>query len=307
MFTGNTINLGAVLSGLDVELKRDADFSYIGKIPSNLPRRVVPASTPRHIEEAAALEGIVGLIVNAEHEKLVPKSLALVVAEDPVAASLRIHERLCAIEGFLWESFDTRIHSSAVIHPSAVIAERDVQIGPETKVGPNSVVLERSILDGGVQVGIGVVVGLDAFEIFETANPRRILKQAGGVWLEQGATVLAKSTIVRATFGGFTRIARGAMLDVLIHVAHDVIIGENATIVACAEISGRCEIGDGAYVGPNACMRNGIKVGKNATVSMGSVVTRDVSDDMTVTGNFAVPHQDWLNFVKTLSAKGSIE
>lgn len=303
MFTGNTINLGAVVSDLSLDMKRDACFSYVGKIPSNLPRRIVPASTPQHIEEAAAFDGIVGLIVKGEHAKLVPKSLGLAIADDPVAMSLHVHERLCAIEGFLWESFDSRIHSSATIHPSAVIAERDVQIGPEATVGPNSVVLERSLLDDGVHIGVGVVVGLDAFEIFENANPRRILKQAGGVWIEQGATVLAKSTIVRATFGGFTRIARGAMLDVLIHVAHDVSIGENATIVACAEISGRCEIGDNSYIGPNVCMRNGIKVGKNATVSMGSVVTRDVPADTTVTGNFAVPHQDWLNFVRTLSVK----
>lgn len=303
MFTGNTINLRAVVEGTDIDVVRDGEFSYIGKVPTNLPRRVVPASKPEHIRAAIDAGGVAGIITKPGNESLVPKGMALGIAEDPVSASLKVHEVLCDLGGFLWHSFDTEIHPTARVHYSAVIAEKDVKIGAGVVVGPTSVVLERSVLEENVRVGVGVVVGLDAFEIFEEANPRRILKQAGGVWLEPGATVLAKCTLVKATFGGFTMIRRNAMVDVLIHVAHDVIIGENATVVACAEISGRCELGDGSYIGPNACIRNGVKIGRNATVSMGSVVTRDVPDEETVTGNFAVRHDDWLRFVKSLSAK----
>ena len=301
MFTGNTINLGSVIGGLDVACRRDGEFSYVGKVPTNLPRRLVPASKPAHIEEAIATGGVAGFIATQELVAQVPNNMIAASAADPVAASLHIHERLCEMDGFLWEHFDTRIDPTASIHPSAVIAERDVVIGAHAQVGPTSVVLERSNIAEHARVGVGVVVGLDAFEIFEAAQPRRILKQAGGVWIEPHATILAHCTLVRATFGGFTRIERAAMIDVLVHIAHDAIIGPGATVVACAEISGRCELGEGAYIGPNACMRNGVKVGRNATVSMGSVVTRDVPDNVVVTGNFAVPHAEWLAFVKKLS------
>lgn len=301
MFTGNAINLGSVIQGLDVDCRRDGEFCYVGKVPTNLPRRLVPASAQAHIEEALATDGVVGIITTEELAGQVPSNMIAACAADPVSASLFIHERLCEMDGFLWEHFDSRIDPTATIHPSAVIAERDVVIGAHAQVGPTSVVLERSYLGARARVGVGVVVGLDAFEIFEEAQPRRILKQAGGVWIEEHATILAHCTLVRATFGGYTRIERAAMIDVLAHIAHDAVIGPGATVVACAEISGRCELGEGAYIGPNACMRNGVKVGRNATVSMGSVVTRDVPDDMVVTGNFAVPHADWLAFVKTLS------
>lgn len=300
MFTGNTTDLASAVRGLEAHCQRDVSFSYIGKVPTDLPRRVVPVSKPGHLEAALALDGIAGVIAPPGLAAQVPARLGLVVSETPVATSLHVHERLCAMEGFLWAHFDTRIDSTARVHPSAVIAERDVQIGPGAVVGPTSVVLERSVIEGGATVGVGVVVGLDAFEIFEEANPRRILRQGGGVWIEPGATILAKSTLVRATFAGFTRIRRSAMLDVLIHVAHDVDIGENATVVACAEISGRCVLGEGAYIGPNATLRNGLTIGVGSTVSMGAVVTRDVPDDTTVSGNFAVPHAQWLAFVKNL-------
>lgn len=300
MFTGNTIDLGSMVRGLDAHCERDILFSHIGKVPTDLARRVVPVSRPEHLEAAITMDGVVGVIAPSALAKQVPARLGLVLSEAPVTTSLHIHERLCAMEGFLWAHFDTRIDRSANIHSTAVIAERDVQIGPGAVVGPISVVQERSVIEGGATVGVGVVVGLDAFEIFEEANPRRILRQGGGVWIEAGATILAKSTLVRATFAGFTRIRKNAMLDVLIHVAHDVDIGENATVVACAEISGRCELGQGAYIGPNATLRNGVKIGAGATVSMGAVVTRDVPDDATVSGNFAVPHAQWLAFVKNL-------
>jgi UDP-3-O-[3-hydroxymyristoyl] glucosamine N-acyltransferase len=305
VFTGNTINLATVVNDLTVgvDLVRDGQFSYVGKVPTELERRVVPATTAQHIEAASAQSGVVGVITRPELASLVPSDKSLLISEEPVTAALLIHEKLCAIDGFLWESFDSRIDPSARVHKSAVIAERDVVIGPGAEVGPTSVVLERSVIEGGAHVGVGVVVGLDAFEIFEGANPRRILKQAGGVWLESGATVLAHCTLVRATFGGFTRLCRGAMVDVLVHVAHDVTLEDNSTVVACAEVSGRCTVGEGAYIGPNACIRNGITVGSNATVSMGAVVTRDVADDATVSGNFAVPHEQWLGFVKSLSRK----
>ena len=301
MFTGNSINLGSVIGGMDIVLKRDGEFSYVGKVPTNLPRRLVPATDVTHIQAAIAMEDIAGIITTDELISQVPHNLIAASAADPVAASLFVHEQLCAIDGFLWEHFDSRIDPTAIIHSSAVVAERDVVIGAHAQVGPTSVVLERSQIADHARIGVGVVVGLDAFEIFEAAQPRRILQQAGGVWIAPHATILAHCTLVRATFGGFTRIERAAMIDVLVHIAHDAVIGAEATVVACAEISGRCELGEGAYIGPNACMRNGVKVGRNATVSMGSVVTRDVPDDVVVTGNFAVPHADWLAFVKKLS------
>jgi UDP-3-O-[3-hydroxymyristoyl] glucosamine N-acyltransferase len=300
VFTGNTINLAAVMDDCLGECVRDGLFSYVGKAPTRLDRRVIPASKLSHIAEGLETPGVAGMIVTPDIASHVPQDMILAIADDPVTASLHVHEKLCMMDGFLWEHFDTRIDPTARIHPSAVIAERDVIIGPGVTVGPTSVVLERSHIEENAHVGVGVVVGLDAFEIFEEAAPRRILKQAGGVWIQPHATILAHCTVVRATFGGYTRIERNAMIDVLIHIAHDAVIGTNSTVVACAEISGRCELGEGSYIGPNACLRNGVRIGKNATVSMGSVVTRDVPDDMVVSGNFAVPHADWLAFVKGL-------
>lgn len=300
MFTNNTISLRDAAVGLDMAIIRDCTFAFVGRVPTKLNQRLVPCALQSHIEAALSESGIVGIITTAALLPLVPQGYGAAVSSEPLTAALMVHERICSIEGFQWDSFLTRVHPTARIHPSAVIAKSDVEIGANSIIGPGCVIQERSIIEADCNVGVGVVVGLDALEIFPGSNPRRIVRQAGGVWLERGVTVLAKSTLVRATYGGFTRVGEGTILDVLIHLAHDCQVGKNVTLVACSEISGRCELEDEVYVGPNACIRNGAKVGKGARISMGAVVTRDVPPNSVVSGNFAVDHIKWLKFVKGL-------
>ena len=89
-------------------------------------------------------------------------------------------------------------------------------------------------------------------------------------------------------------------LDCQIHLTHDCDIGDRVTLAACAEISGRVTIGDDSYLGPNVSVSNGLKSGKNAHITVGAVVVRDVDDGERVTGNFALPHRKWIAFIKSI-------
>ena len=119
--------------------------------------------------------------------------------------------------------------------------------------------------------------------------------------LDDGVEILSKCTVVRATFGGFTRIGRDTKLDCQVHVAHDCVVGERVRIAACAELSGRVDVGDDAFVGPNVSISNGLTIGPRAFVTLGSVVVRNVDPDQRVTGHFALPHKNWLRFIKSIS------
>lgn len=301
MFTGQTIALSRLAQSVDsVDVQRDCDLAYIGKIPTRLDRRVVPCKTPDHIQEAVKTPGVIGIITTPDLVALIPDTHGTAVAEDPVTASLLLHEVLDGMSGFLWADFKTDIDPTADIHPSAVIAPMNVKIGAHTVIGPGCIIKERSLIGPDCNIGVDVVIGLDALDIFQKASPRRILRQSGGVKLERGVTILAKTTVVRATFGGFTHIDEDTILDVLIYIAHDCKIGKGVTMVAGVCVAGRCVIGDDVYIGPNATLRNGISVGKSAKISMGSVVTQDVNAGQTVSGNFAVDHRKWLSFLRKI-------
>jgi sugar O-acyltransferase (sialic acid O-acetyltransferase NeuD family) len=74
------------------------------------------------------------------------------------------------------------------------------------------------------------------------------------------------------------------------YVAHDCIIGDFVTFGPRVSCNGRVHIGDGAYIGTNAVIKQGghakpLTIGAGAVVGMGAVVTRDVAPGETVIGN----------------------
>ena len=228
----------------------------------------------------------------------VPKNLGLAISSEPLRSAYWIHDLLCQKKDFQWESFPTRISASARIHPSAVIAEHDVVIEDGCVVHPNAVIFPRTIVGEGSSIGAGTIVGCDGFEVDTTTATYRILPQTGGVRVGRHVDIQAKCTVVRSTFGGFTEIGDETKFDCQVHLAHDCHVGKRVRITACAEISGRVEIGDDAYLGPNVSISNGVRIGEGAHVTIGSVVTRDVLAGNRVSGNFAIEHDKWLNLMR---------
>ncbi|WYX28663.1 hypothetical protein WJ976_24875 [Achromobacter denitrificans] len=88
----------------------------------------------------------------------------------------------------------------------------------------------------------------------------------------------------RGTLGD-TLIRRGAKIDDHVRIAHNVEMGEDAFVIACAEISGGVRIGAQAWVAPNASVLNQLKIGERAIVGLGAVVVRNVDDKSIVAGN----------------------
>lgn len=89
-------------------------------------------------------------------------------------------------------------------------------------------------------------------------------------------------------------IGRHFQCNIYSHVSHDCRIGDFVTFAPRVSCNGNIHIGDGAYVGSGAVIRQGtpdkpLVIGAGATVGMGAVVTRDVPPGVTVVGNPARP------------------
>ncbi|MFC4292484.1 hypothetical protein ACFOWX_08665 [Sphingorhabdus arenilitoris] len=305
MFTKKTITLSTVVSdradlGADLEIVRDFAFAYVGKLPSRLDRRLVSVSSERHLQELENAEGVEGVIATPEVAAKIPNHFGLAICSDPYARIMDIHEYLIEIPEFQWANFPSQIDASAKIHPSAVVAENNVKIAEGCVIGPNAVICERTIIGANSSIGPGTVVGCEAYDMKPGPGPQRLLKQSGGVLIGKDVVILSSTTIVRATFGGFTVIEDEAAIDNLVHLAHDCHVGRRAKIVACATVCGRVVIGEGSYIGPNATVSNGITLGERSTVTLGAVTVKDVAEDSRVTGNFALPHTKWINFIKSI-------
>lgn len=103
-----------------------------------------------------------------------------------------------------------------------------------------------------------------------------------------------------AIFSPFTTVTSNIRIGNHFHcnigsyVEHDCVIGDYVTFAPGVKCNGNVHIGDGAYIGSGAIIKQGtpakpLVIGAGATVGMGAVVTKDVAPGTTVIGNPARP------------------
>lgn len=90
------------------------------------------------------------------------------------------------------------------------------------------------------------------------------------------------------------KIGRHFHSNIYSYVAHDCVIGDFVTFAPRVCCNGNVHIGDGAYIGTGAVLRQGtpgdpLIIGEDAVVGMGAVVTKSVPPGAVVVGNPARP------------------
>ena len=116
---------------------------------------------------------------------------------------------------------------------------------------------------------------------YEGTNQKNIHPSA---ILYDNVEIGANTCVDRGSMGN-TIIRQGAKIGNLIHIAHNVIIGENTMIVCRSGISGSVKIGKECFIGVGATIRDGVTIGDGAFIGMGSVVTKNVKPGTQVYGN----------------------
>lgn len=87
------------------------------------------------------------------------------------------------------------------------------------------------------------------------------------------------------TFTSNIRIGDHFQCNLYSYVEHDCVIGDYVTFAPAVRCNGNVTIGDRAYIGANAVIRQGLTIGPNAIIGMGAVITRDVPAGEVWAGN----------------------
>ncbi len=298
--------IGGILSG-----DGSIDIRGVAGIRDAGPAEISFIANPRYAAEAA-----------------LTKAAAVIVKEnwsaDCSAALIRVKNPDAAFAQAASLFYTPAPRPVSGVHPSAVVAS-DAELGEGVSIGPLCVIESRAkigsgtVLMAGCYVGYGsevgtdcllyaqvslrefvkigsrsilhngTVVGSDGFGYSVDGNGVRTkIPQIGTVEIGDDVEIGANTTIDRARFGK-TKIGNGVKIDNLVQIAHNVIIGDHAVIVAQVGIAGSTSIGGNAILAGQAGIAGHLKIGAGVIVGPNSGVTKDIPDGVHVLGAPAMP------------------
>jgi UDP-3-O-[3-hydroxymyristoyl] glucosamine N-acyltransferase len=179
-----------------------------------------------------------------------------------------------------------------VLHPHVVLGD-GVSVGEDSEIFPNVSILAGCRIGCRVTIQAGTVIGSDGFGYAREADRYLKIPHLGLVQIDDDVEIGAGNTIDRATYGR-TWIQRGVRTDNLVHIAHNVTIGENTIIVAQVGISGSVTIGRQVILAGQAGIAGHLSIGDGATVGPQAGVARSVGPGEVVSGSPEMPHARWL-------------
>jgi UDP-3-O-[3-hydroxymyristoyl] glucosamine N-acyltransferase len=224
--------------------------------------------------------------------------------EDRISADARIGENVSlgkdvTIDPFARIGDNVRIGDRVYVHSFAFIGN-GVFLEEDVCIMPNVSILDGCRIGKRVIVHSGTVVGSDGFGFVREGEEYVKIPQTGTVRIGDDTEIGALNAIDRATFGE-TRIGRGVKTDNLVHIAHNVTIGDNSVIVAQVGISGSVTIGKNAVLAGQAGISGHLTLGDNVTIGPQAGVGKPVSDGEIVSGSPGIPHKLWLRVQNIVS------
>lgn len=279
-------------------------------------------SSPKHFKEADHSQA--GCVIAPKGYPSMTKTV--IVVDHPKAAFVK------AMWVFRPERYvATGIHPTAVIDPSATIGS-EVSIGPQVTIGKEAKIGHRVRIGPGTSVGdrvhigegtliypnvtlyhgvvigprviihAGSVIGADGFGFVLEGGRHLKVPQLGNVVIEDDVEIGANCTIDRATFGS-TVIGRGTKTDNLVHIAHNVRVGEHSILVAQVGIAGSSKIGNYVTLAGQVGIADNVTVGDYVTVGGKSAVitSQKVGPHETVWGIPARPIEKTKRQLATLA------
>jgi len=157
-----------------------------------------------------------------------------------------------------------RVGNETTIGPGSVIGD-DVAVGNHCRLDANVTVYAGTNLGDRVVVQAGAVLGSEGFGYVRDAQSGRYeqFPQVGRLVIEDDVEIGANSTVDRGALDE-TRIRSGTKIDNLVHVGHNVQIGENVVIAAQTGLSGSAVVEDNVIIGGQVGIADHVRIEEGA-------------------------------------------
>jgi UDP-3-O-[3-hydroxymyristoyl] glucosamine N-acyltransferase len=213
------------------------------------------------------------------------KALALFFPEQKFAAG--IHPSAVI-------SKSAQIDPSAHIGPHCTVGERvkigarsvlqagnfigdDSQLGDDVNLFPNVTIYPRTQIGSRARIHASSAIGADGFGYVLDGGVHRKVLQIGNTIIGDDVEIGAGVTVDRGALGS-TVIGNGTKIDNLVHVAHNVEIGEHCLLCAQVGIAGSTKLGNYVVLAGQVGIASHLKIGNQVTVGSRAGVMHDIPD-----------------------------
>ena len=198
-----------------------------------------------------------------------------------------------SIDDFVIVKPNVKIGNNAKIFGHVFIGD-GVEIGDNIVLYPGVKIYHNCMVGNNCIIHANAVIGSDGFGFARNeAGAFEKIPQTGNVILEDYVEIGSNTVIDRASIGS-TIIKKGAKLDNLIQVAHNVTVGNHTVIAAQTGISGSTQIGDGCMIGGQAGLAGHIKIADGTLIQAQSGVASSTEKGAKLYGSPAIEYQNYL-------------
>jgi UDP-3-O-[3-hydroxymyristoyl] glucosamine N-acyltransferase len=287
----------------------DKGSAQTGFCYSNIPYTVTLAADFKWLQIALKSPEVSCIITSVEVVELLskegstlqPVEKPILVYQNPRDSYYYLHNLEIHRQTYnTWLSETRRyISPTAKIHPTAFL-EEEVFIEDNVVIGPLTTVRCGTRIGEGTTIDEHCTIGSEGLFTKTIAGVRHHIKHYGGVDIGKNCRIHAGVNISRsANFLAATRLEDDVDCGIQTNVAHDSFVGSGTTLSSKVVLAGRVYIESNCWIGAGAVLSNGIRIGKNSRVRLGSVVVNDLPEGSDVSGNFARSHQESLrNFLQ---------
>ncbi len=184
------------------------------------------------------------------------------------------------------------IGDRVLIGAHCVIGDR-VPIGNESRLWPGVTIYSGAMIGERVFIHAGARIGCDGFGYVFRDGAHQKIPHVGRCIIGDDVEIGANTTIDRGSIDD-TVVGRGTKIDNLVHIAHNVRIGEKCLLMAQVGIAGSVTVGDGAILAGQAGISGHLTIGAGARLAAQAGVFGDIPAGETWSGYPARPHRDSL-------------
>ena len=302
-----------IAAGLGGEIvgNKDVTVSTFAKIEEGHPGAISFLANPKYEPYLYTTDSSI-VIVNRSLELKGEVKATLIKVDDAYGCFAKLLELYAA-----YKPKKSGVHPTAVMAESAkvgegcyigpyVVVDEGVVIGegvslyPHVYVGDGATIGDGSTLHSGVKVyegckigkrcivHSGAVIGSDGFGFAPNAQGSYDkIPQIGIVTIEDDVEIGANTTIDRATMGS-TVIEKGAKLDNLVQIGHNVVIGESTVMAGQSAVAGSAKVGKRCMIGGQAGIVGHVTVGDGTIVASVTGVSNSVPAGSQIMGNHGI-------------------